>query len=233
MARTALAIRHVAFEDLGVWREVLAARDYGFAYVEAGVDDMADPALLSADFLIVLGGPVGVYETDVYPFLVEEIETIRRRLEQQKPILGVCLGAQLLATALGARVAPGPGKEIGYAPVDLTEAGRASALARLEDLPVLHWHGDNCGLPPGAERLASTALCPVQAFRAGPAALGLQFHLEVDPSRIETWLIGHTAELGGAGIDPRVLRADALRLGAATATAGRAILAEWLEAQSR
>ncbi len=233
MSRTAVAIRHVAFEDVGVWRDALAEVGYALGYVEAGIDDLTDPALLSADLLVVLGGPIGVYETDAYPFLVAEIETIRRRLDQQRPILGVCLGAQLMAAALGARVAPGPVKEIGYAPVELTDAGRASPLARLEGLPVLHWHGDNCGLPPGAERLASTKLCPIQAFRVGPRALGLQFHVEADPRRIEAWLVGHTVELAKAGIDPRALRADALRFGPATAAAGRALLSEWLEAQSR
>ncbi len=138
-----------------------------------------------------------------------------------------------MAAALGASVAPGPDREIGYAPVELTDAGRASPLARLEGLPVLHWHGDNCELPSAADRLASTHVCPIQAFRVGPGALGLQFHVEADPRRIEAWLIGHTVELGKAGIDPRALRADALRLGAATAAAGRAILSDWLEAQSR
>ncbi len=232
MSQTAVAIRHVAFEDVGVWKEPLAERGYSLTYLEAGVDDLSVEAVLSADLLIVLGGPIGAYETDAYPFLVEEIATIRRRIEQQKAILGVCLGAQLMAVALGARVAPGPGKEIGYAPVALTGAGRNSPLGRLEGLPVLHWHGDNCELPPGAERLASTPLCPVQAFRAGPASLGLQFHVEADPKRIEAWLIGHASELGQAGISPSLLRADALRLGATTAAAGRAILSEWLEAQA-
>ena len=87
--------------------------------------------------------------------------------------------------------------------------------------------------PAGAERLAATSLCPVQAFRLGKTALALQFHVEADPRRIEAWLIGHTAELGKAGIDPRAIRADAQRLGAATAAAGRAILSEWLEALPR
>jgi GMP synthase (glutamine-hydrolysing) len=228
--RSAVAIRHVAYEDVGVWRDVLVDAGYALSYVEAGVDDLAAEAVLSADLLIVLRGPIGVYETDAYPFLVQEVATVRRRLERQQPILGVCLGAQLMASALGARVAPGPGKEIRYGPVGLTAAGRASPLARLDSLPVLHWHGDNCDLPVGAERLASTPLCPVQAFRAGTTALGLQFHVEADPGRIEAWLIGHTVELGMAGID---LRADALRLGAATATAGRAILSDWLQAQPR
>jgi GMP synthase (glutamine-hydrolysing) len=233
MPKTAIAIRHVAFEDVGVWGETLAQEGYALVYREAGLDSLADEAVQSADLLIVLGGPIGVYETQAYPFLVEEIDAIRRRLDSGKPILGVCLGAQLITAALGARVAPGLGKEIGYAPVELTNAGLASPLARLDGLPVLHWHGDNCDLPPGAERLASTALCPVQAFRIGRTALGLQFHVEADPKRIEAWLIGHAVELGKAKIDPRTIRADAARLGAATAAAGRAILVDWLRAEAR
>ena len=126
--KTAIAIRHVAFEDVGVWRDPLAAHGYELAYVEAGVGDLPVEAVLGADLAIALGGPIGVYETDAYPFLVEETATIRRRLEAGKPTLGVCLGAQLMAAALGARVAPGPGKEIGYGPVELTDAGRASPL---------------------------------------------------------------------------------------------------------
>ena len=195
MSRTAIAIRHVAFEDVGIWREILVEEGYALAYVEAGVDNLAAEDVQSADLLIVLGGPIGVYQTEAYPFLADEVATIRRRLESGTPILGVCLGAQLMTAALGGRVAPGPAREIGYAPVELTEAGRASPLARLEHVPVLHWHGDNCDLPPGAERLASTPSCPVQAFRVGRAALGLQFHVEADPRRIEPWLIGHSAEL--------------------------------------
>ena len=138
-----------------------------------------------------------------------------------------------MAAALGGRVAPGPAKEIGYAPVELTEAGRASPLARLEHVPVLHWHGDNCDLPPGAERLASTPSCPVQAFRVGRAALGLQFHVEADPRRIEAWLIGHAAELARPGSIRAPSAPTRLRLGAATAAAGRAILSDWLGLQSR
>ena len=233
MTRTAVAIRHVAFEDVGVWRKTLVGLGYDLAYVEAGVDDLAGAALLAADLVIALGGPIGVYETDAYPFLAGEIAILRRRLESHKPVLGVCLGAQAMAAALGARVAPGPAKEIGYAPVELTAAGRASPLARLDGVSVLHWHGDNFDLPAGAERLAATEMCPVQAFSLGPRALGLQFHVEADPRRIEAWLVGHAVELTQAKVDPRALRADASRVGAATAAAGRAILVDWLEALAR
>jgi GMP synthase (glutamine-hydrolysing) len=135
-----------------------------------------------------------------------------------------------MAAALGARVAPGLGKEIGYAPVELVPAARNSPLEPIAGVSVLHWHGDSFDLPIGAERLASTTLCPNQAFRLGDWALALQFHLEADPDAIESWLIGHTAELSKAGIDPRTIRADARRCGAALAAAGRAALRRWLEA---
>lgn len=231
MTKTALALRHVAFEDAGVWAEVMESRGFALRYVDVGVTPWPHDEIQSCDLLIVLGAPIGVYETDEYPFLVDEIAAIRERLEARKPILGVCLGAQLMAAALGARVGPGPGKEIGYAPLELTDAAKTSPLAVLEGLPVLHWHGDTFDLPAGATRLASTALCPNQAFALGTHALGLQFHVEADPARIESWLIGHTGELGKAKIDPRKLRADAARFGAATAEAGRRLLADWLGAR--
>ena len=230
MRKTALALRHVAFEDVGVWAATLDAEGYDLAYVEVGPRPLPLDRIQACELLIVLGAPIGVYETEAYPFLIEEIATIERRLAARRPTLGVCLGAQLMATALGARVAPGPGKEIGYAPVELAAAAQASPLAAIEGLNVLHWHGDAFDLPSGAERLAATTLCPNQAFRLGDWALALQFHLEADPEAIESWLIGHTGELANARIDPRTIRADALRYGPAVAETGRRLLADWLEA---
>jgi GMP synthase (glutamine-hydrolysing) len=228
--KTALALRHVAFEDVGVWATTLDAAGYDLAYVEVGLRPLPLDRIRACDLLIVLGAPIGVYETEAYPFLVEEIAAIGRRLAARRPTLGVCLGAQLMAATLGASVEPGLGKEIGYAPVELVSAAKASPLAAIEGLNVLHWHGDAFDLPNGAERLAATTLCPNQAFRIGDWALALQFHLEADPDAIESWLVGHTVELGKAGIDPRTIRADARRYGATLTAAGRAALQRWLEA---
>jgi len=228
--KTALALRHVAFEDVGVWAATLDAAGYDLAYVEVGLRPLPLDRIQACDLLIVLGAPIGVYETEAYPFLIEEIAAIGRRLAARRPTLGVCLGAQLMAAALGARVAPGPGKEIGYAPVELLSAAKASPLAVIGGLDVLHWHGDAFDLPSGAERLAATTLCPNQAFRLGDWSLALQFHLEADPDAIESWLIGHSGELAAAKIDPRTIRADARRSGAALAAAGRAGLQRWLAA---
>jgi GMP synthase (glutamine-hydrolysing) len=221
-------LRHVAFEGQGVLAEILP--EFGFAtrVVDIGVDPF--PAeVAECGLLVALGGPIGVYETEAYPFLVDEIAAIGGRLRAKKPTLGICLGAQLMAAALGARVAPGPAKEIGYAPLTLTEAGRASPLQALAGVHVLHWHGDNFELPAGAENLAFTGACPHQAFALGAHALALQFHAEVEPAALEAWLIGHAVELGKAGIDPRGLRAEAARFGAATAAAGQKLFRDWLE----
>lgn len=225
---TCIALRHVAFEDAGLFGDVLAARGIDLSYIEVGLGPLDKKVVTKADLLVVLGGPIGVYETDEYPFLLEEIPALRARLDAQRPTLGICLGAQMIAVALGARVAPGPVKEIGYAPIDLTEAGKLSVLAPLEGVDVLHWHGDNLGLPHGAERLASTKHCPTQAFTIGSHVLGLQFHIETKPEVLESWLIGHALELSKAGISPSSLRKQAAKAGEATAVAGRRVLESWL-----
>ena len=228
-SRTCLAVRHVAFEDLGLLGPLVAARGYDIRYHDAGVERFDAQTLLAPDLVIVLGGPIGVYEAETYPFIADEIAAIATRLASNKPLLGICLGAQMMAAALGAGVAPGPVKEIGWAPLTLTAAGQASVLGPLGDNPVLHWHGDNCELPAGCERLASTTHCPVQAFSRNASQLALQFHLETEPARFETWLVGHTVELGKAGIDPREVRRQVHTLGPATRELGSKVLAAWLD----
>jgi GMP synthase (glutamine-hydrolysing) len=229
MTKSCVAVRHVTFEDLGLLGPLLAERDYAIRYHDAGVEPFDQATLLAPDLVVVLGGPIGVYEADAYPFIAGEIAAVAARLGAGKPTLGICLGAQMMAAALGARVAPGPVKEIGFAPLTLTEAGKASVLAPLVSSPVLHWHGDNCDLPAGCARLASTAHCPVQAFARTRSQLALQFHLETEPTRLETWLVGHTVELGKAGIDPCALRRQIDTLGSASAQLGRKVLAHWLD----
>ena len=229
MIKKCLAVRHVAFEDLGLLGPLVAARGYGVRYHDAGIQPFDAETLLASDLLIVLGGPIGVYERDSYPFIADEVAAIAVRLEADKPMLGICLGAQMMAAALGARVAPGSVKEIGWAPLTLTADGQKSVVAPLDATPVLHWHGDNCELPTGCTRLASTPHCPVQAFARTPSQLALQFHLETEPARFESWLVGHTVELGKAGIDPRQLRTQARTVGPATRALGQKVLAAWLD----
>jgi GMP synthase (glutamine-hydrolysing) len=233
MTKTCLAVRHVAFEDLGLLGPLVSVRGYDVRYHDAGIDTFEADTLAAPDLVIVLGGPIGVYETDAYPFIPGEIAAVAARLETNKPMLGICLGAQMMAAALGARVAPGPAKEIGWAPLTLSEAGRASVLTPLGTSPVLHWHGDNCELPHGCRCLASTPHCPVQAFARTPAQLALQFHLETEPARFEAWLVGHTVELAKAGLDPRDIRKQARTVGPAARELGRDVLAAWLDSLSK
>ncbi len=229
MIKKCLAVLHVAFEDLGLLGPLISSRGYGVHYHDAGIQPIDAKTLLAPDLLVVLGGPIGVYERDAYPFIADEVAAIAARLHANKPMLGICLGAQMMAAALCARVAPGPVKEIGWAPLTLTGEGRASVLGPLGATPVLHWHGDNCELPKACTRLASTQHCPVQAFMRTPSQLALQFHLETEPARFETWLVGHTVELGKAGIDPRALRVQLHEVGPATHGLREKVLAAWLD----
>ena len=226
--RRAVAIRHVAFEDLGTLGDVLANRGFDISYIEAGRDDLA--AAGDPDLLVVLGGPIGAYEADAYPFLAGETKLIEARLRANKPTLGVCLGAQLMAQALGARVYPSGVKEIGWARIELTDAGRGSCLAALSDTPVLHWHGDTFDLPAGATHLAASAMVKHQAYAWGPAALALQFHIEVKGADLEKWFIGHAAEIAATkSVSVTGLRADTARLAPALEKEGAHSLARFLD----
>lgn len=228
MSRTANAIRHVPFEDLGLLAPLLTDRGYHIEYLDAGIDDLTDPRAADADLLIVLGGPIGVGDLATYPFLHQEIDLLERRLDQ-RPTLGICLGAQLIATTLGAHVRPSGGVEIGYAPLTLTDDGRRSPLAAIEHTPVLHWHGDRFDTPEGAVNLAVTNHTPDQAFSLGSHVLALQFHLETHHDDIERWLIGHAHELAANGIDPRTIRQDAATHGPVLAAAAQLAFSIWLD----
>ncbi|MGE4411023.1 MAG: glutamine amidotransferase [Sphingobium sp.] len=230
MLKTAAVIRHIHFEDLGTFEAVLTASGYRIHYYDIGMNELWTLDAAVPDLMVVLGGPVGVYETEAYPFLEEERQLLEMRLASGRPTLGICLGAQMIAAALGAKVAPMGHKEIGFSTLSLTEAGRVGPLRHLEGVPVLHWHGDAFDIPEGATSLATTALCATQGFAIGQNVLGLQFHAEVDAcAGIERWLVGHAAELASARIDPRILRADATKHGPALREAARKTFTEWLQ----
>jgi GMP synthase (glutamine-hydrolysing) len=229
MTKTLFALRHVSFEDLGAFEAPLREAGYAVHYCEMGLDDPA--AAAGADMLAVLGGPIGAYEDHLYPFLKDEIRLVESHLTAGKPMLGICLGAQLMARALGARVYPGPVKEIGFKPLTLTSEG-AALLAPLADQPVLHWHGDTFDLPQGAVLLASTDACAQQAFRYGRHGLAFQFHPEAREEGFERWLIGHALEIAAtSGVSVPELRAQMRAHGAAAAKKGRDVLARWLAEQ--
>lgn len=208
LPKTIYAIQHLAFEDLGSLEDIFY--DFGFRvrYFEAGVDDLT-PALNYEGLTVILGGPIGVYETEDYPFLKNELEGLKQRLLENKPTIGICLGAQLIAHALGAKVYAGHQKEIGWSELEIKSLDSDSnVLTSLESIKVLHWHGDTFELPNNATLLASSTIYPNQAFSVGNNILALQFHLEMIEDSFEKWLIGHTCEIRHAGLSIPQLRED-------------------------
>ena len=231
MSKHALVIRHIHFENLGILEPELKKLGYTYEYVEAPLADFSAINAMDPDLLIVLGAPIGAFDEEIYPFLENEVALIKSRLDSKKPLLGICLGAPLISRIMGGSVKPMPNglKEIGFAPIKLTAEGKNSPLAALGVVPVLHWHGDQFEIPQGAVRLAETGVCPNQAFMVGHNVLGLQFHMEADPSKIESWLVGHACELHVNKINIKKIRTDAQKVLEALPIAGAEAFRRWVE----
>jgi GMP synthase (glutamine-hydrolysing) len=228
--KRALIIRHVPYEGIAGFRAPIEAAGYEVSRI-----DVTDPAFSSVDLadpdlLIMMGGPMGVYEQDRFPWIPCQLRRLGRRLEAGRPTIGVCFGAQMMAAALGARVYPGGRSEVGFHPVALHDGARSGPLRHLEDVPVLHWHGDTFDLPQGVELLASSHLYDHQAFRRGRNILALQFHAEMgeDP-RFDAWIEEGPDAIAAAGLTVEELRAAHDRQGSRAVAAGRKMVAEWLQ----
>ncbi len=185
-----LVFRHVAYEILGTLDPLLRNAGFRIKYVNFERHPDARPNIDNYDGLIVLGGPMNADQTDQYPNLITEIEIIRQAIEEQKPVLGICLGSQLLAKALGAKVKKNKKPEIGWYDVSPTSDGKKDdLLSHFEGTEkIFQWHGDTFELPRDSVHLATSELCKNQAFKYGDNAYGFQFHLEVDTKLIERWL---------------------------------------------
>lgn len=184
-------LQHVPFEGLGNIEPWLKERNARISY--SRLHQCAElPELESFDLLIALGGPMSVNDEDELPWLVAEKRFIAQTIKRGIPVLGICLGAQLIASAHGARVHSATEKEIGWFPISAPApaAGHFSFPASVE---VLHWHGETFDLPEGAVRLASSAVCQNQAFQLGPRAIGLQFHMEMTRASVEA-ILEHCAD---------------------------------------
>jgi GMP synthase-like glutamine amidotransferase len=185
-----LVLRHVPHEHLGTLALSLGSHNLAYEYVNLYENTDPNVSVDDSSALIILGGPMNVYETDKYPFLETEDVLIKRAIEKDIPVLGICLGAQLLAKSLDARVTKNIQKEIGWYTLKLTDEGRKDNLFKhlSNEEPVFEWHGDTFEIPRGAAHLAESPLCLNQAFRFGSSVYGLQFHMEVTHEMILEWL---------------------------------------------
>lgn len=227
--REAVIFRHVAFEDLGSLEDLLSHSGFRIRYLDAGRDS-PDPATLQKAGLVgILGGPISANDEQDYPFLAELRQALSRRIESGLPTFGICLGAQIIARALGAAVRPAEKKELGWSELELTAAGRNSCLRHFDGVPVLHWHGETFEMPEGTEHLAATANCRNQAFRIGNHVLAVQFHPEVTKEGLESWYIGLTRELARSGIKVAEMRSQGKQFGPGLQHATVAAFGEWLD----
>lgn len=227
--KSALVIRHVPYEGIAGFRAPVEDAGYVIDRVDVTDPEFANIDFDEPDLVVMMGGPMGVYETERYPWLGCEIARLARRIMLDRPTLGVCLGSQIIAAAMGARVYAGPVKEVGFSPVTIHDAGLASPLRHIEDVPVLHWHGDTFDLPERAELLASSDKYPNQAFRRGDNILALQCHSEMgeDP-RFDAWLEDEPY-IAAAGLTVGELRAQHDAHGSVAVAAGRRMIADWLD----
>jgi len=185
-----LVFQHAAYEPLGSLHPLLKKAGFRIRYANFARDPDQEVSMESYDGLVVLGGHMGVYESPKYPHLLREMECIRQAVATEKPVLGICLGAQLIAAALGAPVQIGERPEIGWCEVELTDDGKNDpVLSQMHAREkIFQWHGDYFQVPQGATWLAKSDSCPFQAFRLGKSVYGFQFHLEVDKKMILRWL---------------------------------------------
>lgn len=183
-----LVFRHVEHEHIGTLAPILAAAGIAYRYVDVFRGEAVPENLLGSPGVIVMGGPMGVYEAERYPFLLDEQRLIRQAAEAGFPVLGICLGAQLIAAALGAKVYPGSQKEIGWYPVEVTAPDDDFAATLPSRFMAFHWHGDTFDLPAEATRLFRSDLYENQGFRWGRCVLAIQFHLEITAAMVDEWL---------------------------------------------
>jgi GMP synthase (glutamine-hydrolysing) len=199
-----LILKNVSSEGPGTIEDHLRENGIGYRTVDLMTEEL--PSVENADTLVLMGGPMSVNESDIYPYIKKEVELVRDFIRKDKKVLGVCLGAQIMASSLGAKVYPGAQKEIGWFDVELQEEGiRDSLMAKMAVHPkagdfwkkfkVFHWHGETFDLPTGAVRLAKSALYPNQAFRYGKNAYAFQFHIEVRKEMVYEWLKDESVDM--------------------------------------
>lgn len=200
-------LQHVAFEDIGSMKDWLDAKNADVTYTRF-YESAELPLLDNLDLIIAMGGPMSVNDEEELPWLVAEKQFVREAIERGIPAIGICLGAQLMASAMGARVYPGKKKEIGWFPIT-TVSNKSDAFCFPQETMVFHWHGETFDLPAGAVHLARSKGCEHQAFQLGSNAIGLQFHLETTPQSLDAIMTNCRNELvNGEFIQSEVVLKD-------------------------
>jgi GMP synthase-like glutamine amidotransferase len=190
-------LQHVPFEGLGYIENWIKEKQHHLTYTRFYEDHFQLPDLNQFDWLIVMGGPMGVHDDDAYPWFKAEKHFLKEVISANKIVLGICLGSQLIANALGSKIISNEQKEIGWFDIQLTQQGKQHFLFEgvPETFKVFHWHGDTYKLPEGATHLALSAACSHQAFAYSDTVLGLQFHLEMTPESLHGLLKACGSEL--------------------------------------
>ena|SRR5579871_1555759 len=223
-------LQHHECEGLGLIADALKGAGFAQHLIRSDLGYSVPHEIGNAAGLIIMGGPQSVYETDKFAYLRAELHLIEDTLKHNKPILGVCLGSQLLAAALGAKVYPGRRKEIGWHRIDLTDSAAADPLftGLPKSFTALHWHGDIFDLPRGATLLASSALTAHQAFRYGKNAYGLLFHLEASQLQIHRMVESFADELQAVGLNGTAIKLSANTHLSAVYRIGREVFGRWV-----
>ncbi|MBI5101882.1 MAG: type 1 glutamine amidotransferase [Nitrospirae bacterium] len=192
-----LILKNASHEGPGTIESFLADNKISFKIVECSREDI--PSSSEFDTLVMMGGPMSVNETDIYPYIGKEIQLASEFMKSGRKVLGICLGAQIMAKSLGSKIYPGKEKEIGWYEIELGNGGKSDRLMRVlasdpasgkqrDVFPVFHWHGETFDVPSGAAHLAESELYPNQAFRYGDSSYAFQFHIEVTKEMIYDWL---------------------------------------------
>lgn len=225
-----LVVQHAPFEGPGLVADALAARGVPCRIVHAHAGEPVPASIDGARGLVLLGGPMGVYERARYPHLDDELRLTERAIAAEVPIFGICLGSQIVAAALGARVAPAAFQEIGWLPIALAPAaGDDRLFAGIDHAVPLHWHGDAFDLPAGCTSLAWSEATACQAFRHGDRVYGVLCHLEATAAIVLGMVASCGADLRAARVDARALLAATPARLAALAPIARRVLDRWAE----
>ena len=224
----ALVIQHDPTINLGNLEPVLREAGYDIEILDALIANFDTVDATTPDLVVVLGNEHGVYEKADRPYIAAEEKWLASRLGEQLPTLGVCFGAQIMASALGGEVYKGPSTQIGYRSVELTEAGADSPLSVFEGVPVMQWHGDTFTLPDGVTRLAGSHDYANEAFAVGNWALATQFHPETTPSMYEQWVADGRESVVRQGLTTDELLSEDARNSAAMQSASAKMLTRWL-----